>query len=167
MLTHTQPTHAYTTDTDFYVVAVSQSYFCKIKNNARLCSHTRLVSHVCRGLGASLSAALPDPPSLHRPPSPTMCFQSCRSTCQKRGWRGWGRHSQVICQTRTNRSEEVGMPLLLLFPFISFCTKKQKKNSLPSASVSLSRNKTTKENILLAATLLGVGDEVVLCRVVL
>lgn len=74
-----------------------------------------------------------------------MCFQSCRSTCQKRGWRGWGRHSQVICQTRTNRSEEVGMPLLLLFPFISFCTKKQKKNSLPSASVSLSRNKTTKE----------------------
>lgn len=53
------------------------------------------------------------------------------------------------------------MPLLLLFPFISFCTKKQKKNSLPSASVSLSRKKTTKENILLAATLLGVGDEVV------
>lgn len=72
--------------------------------------------------------------------------------------------SQVICQTRTNRSEEVGMPLLLLSPFISFCTKKQKKNSLPS--VSPSRNKTRKENILLAATLLGVGDEVVLCRVV-
>lgn len=98
---------------------------------------------------SALCSTLHNPSPLPPPSSlPHHVFPVVQVDLSEEGTEGcWRRDSQVICQTRTNRSEEVGM---LLSAFISFCKKKKRRRrnrKSPSSPPLFFTSKPQKKNI--------------------